>query len=91
MNEAKRGGAEVAEEDAEKKNWSRLVSIFDILRAPLSAFSATLRFDSSSLSDDRQHLGDLRAVVFMRASAVLNLIIGNTDDGEIAVHVIGLR
>jgi hypothetical protein len=64
---------------------------FDILSGPLSAFFATLRFDSSSLSDDRQHLGDFRAVVFMRAGAVLNLIIGNTDDCEIAIHVVGLR
>jgi hypothetical protein len=37
MNEAKRGGAEIAEEDAEKENWSSMVSIL-ILSAFLSAF-----------------------------------------------------
>jgi hypothetical protein len=44
MNESKRGGAEIAEEGAEKENWSRIVSIL-ILSAFLSAPSATLRFD----------------------------------------------
>ena len=44
----------------------------------------------SSFPDDGEEIGDLRAVVFVRAGALLNLIIGNTDDGEIAVHVIGL-
>jgi hypothetical protein len=38
MNEAKRGGAEIAEEDAEKENWSSMVSIL-ILYMFLSEFN----------------------------------------------------
>ena len=46
--EAKRGGAEVAEEDAEKEE-RNFMTYFDILRGSFPAFSAPLRFDLSSL------------------------------------------
>lgn len=97
LSEAKRGGAEVAEEDAEGVDW---VGIFGILSfsALLSATSAPPRFDQPlslaregrSLPHDRQHAGDFRPVVVMRAGAVGNLIVGNADDLEVAAHVIGL-